>query len=190
MSSLTGGSRGGTQERTGAGPRTTSGVIGPTAKACRPCGSTRPPGSSAASARLSQPVSAAPGFGQAAFEHVLPVEMRALAIGRRDRVHDRRLSRLIEAVQVRHRRVQREKAVERQSRGLAVGGQRFFAAQLGPIGIADRRDDREPIERAAQHNRQKPRVAALGAGEARHRGPGEQHARAEQQFASCRSVEG
>ncbi len=60
VSSLTGGSRGGTHDSTGAGPRTTSGVIGPTAKVRRPRGSTRPPGSSATSARLSQPLSARP----------------------------------------------------------------------------------------------------------------------------------
>ena len=36
VSSLTGGSRGGTQDGTGAGPRTTSGVIGPTANDRRP----------------------------------------------------------------------------------------------------------------------------------------------------------
>ena len=63
MSSPAGGSFGGTHDKTGAGPRTTSGVIGPTAKACRVCGPARPPGSSAASARLSQPLSAAPGLG-------------------------------------------------------------------------------------------------------------------------------
>ena len=60
VSSLTGGSRGGTQDSTGAGPRTTSGVIGPTAKVRRPFGlvRTRSSGSSRVSARLSQPVSA------------------------------------------------------------------------------------------------------------------------------------
>ena len=48
----------------------------------------------AASARLSQPVSAAPGLGQAALQHILAVEMRALAIGRGDRVHDAGLAAL------------------------------------------------------------------------------------------------
>ena len=60
VSSLAGGKRCGTHDSTGAGPRTTSGVTGPTAKAFRLAGSTRPSGSSACSARLSQPVSAAP----------------------------------------------------------------------------------------------------------------------------------
>ena len=60
---VAGGSFGGVHARTGAGPRTTSGAIGPTANAWRPCGSAGSPGSSAANVRLSQPLSAAPGFG-------------------------------------------------------------------------------------------------------------------------------
>ena len=90
VSSPAGGSLGGVQDSTGAGPRTTSGAIGPTAKALRDVGSARSAGASVASARLSQPVSTAPGRRQPAFEHVLPVEMRALAIRRSGRVHDGR----------------------------------------------------------------------------------------------------
>ena len=82
-------------------------------------------------------------------------------------MHDRCLARLIEAVQVRHRRVQREEAVERQRRGLAVHSQRLVAAQLDPVGVADRCDDGKPVERAAQDDRQKARVATLGARPAR-----------------------
>jgi hypothetical protein len=63
VSSLTGCRRGGVHDRTEAGPRTTSGVTGPTAKACRPREFAGPLGSSPASARLSQPVSTAPGLG-------------------------------------------------------------------------------------------------------------------------------
>ena len=48
VSSDGGGRRWGVQDRTGAAPRTTSGVIGPTAKASRPFGLTRSAGSSAA----------------------------------------------------------------------------------------------------------------------------------------------
>ena len=61
VSSLAGGSRGGVQDRTGAGPRTTSGVMGPTAKASRLAVPARPSGASVVRARLSQPVSEAPG---------------------------------------------------------------------------------------------------------------------------------
>jgi len=61
VSSFAGGSRDGVHDSTGAGPRTTSGVIGPTAKASRLAEPARPPGASVVSARLSQPVSDAPG---------------------------------------------------------------------------------------------------------------------------------
>ena len=61
MSSLAGCSRRGVHDSTGAVPRTTSGAIGPTAKASRPPRA-RPVGCSEASARLSQPVSVAPGL--------------------------------------------------------------------------------------------------------------------------------
>ena len=64
VSSLAGSSRCGTHDSTGADPRTTSGVTGPTAKAFAPLGSTRPPASMAPSARLSQPVSLEPGLGR------------------------------------------------------------------------------------------------------------------------------
>ena len=64
VSSLAGRMRCGVQESTGAGPRTTSGVTGPTAKARLSRGLTRPPGSSPPSARLSQPLSARPGRGR------------------------------------------------------------------------------------------------------------------------------
>ena len=68
------------------------------------------------SARLSQPLSVGAWLGEPALEHVLAVEMRALAIGRRRRVHDGCLLRLVEPVKVRHRRIEREERVERQCR--------------------------------------------------------------------------
>ena len=64
MSSLAGTIRCGDHDRTGAGPRTTSGVTGPTAKTLLPFGSTRPPGARPESARLSQPLSLGAGFGK------------------------------------------------------------------------------------------------------------------------------
>ena len=83
-------------------------------------------------------------------------------------MHDGRLLRLVEPVQVRHRRIEREEAVERQRRRLAVEHQRPVAAQADPVGIADRRDGGEPVERAAQHDDEHARIAALGAREPRH----------------------
>jgi len=55
------GSRCGVHDRTAAGPRTTSGAIGPTAKMLRPRPA-RSAGCSDVSARLSQPVSVVPGL--------------------------------------------------------------------------------------------------------------------------------
>ena len=120
------------------------------------------------------------GLREAAFEHILPIEMRALAIGGRDGVHDRRLARLVEAMQVGHRRVQREEAVERQGRVRAGQQQCLITTKLSPIRVADGRGDGKAIERAAQNDGQKPRVAALGMRNARHSGPSEQHSGTEQ----------
>ena len=77
----------GDHDSTGAGPRTTSGVTGPTAKALPPFGD--PAFGREPAERTIEPA----GIGRArlvdtAFEHVLAVEMRALAIGRRSRVDD------------------------------------------------------------------------------------------------------
>ena len=111
------------------------------------------------------------GLGEPAFEHVLAVEMRALAIGRRRRMHDRRLPGLVQAMQVRHRGIEREESIERQRRRLAVERQRLVAAQRDPVRIADRRHRREPVERAAQHDHQHARVAAFGTRELRQIAP-------------------
>ena len=133
-----------------------------------------------------------PGLAEAAFEHVLSIEMRPVPVRRRDRMHDGGLAGLIEPVQVRHRRIERKEGIERERGLLALERERVVAPQLGPIGIADRRDRGEAVERTAQHDREEARVAAFGARDARHEGPGEQHARAPQQIApghgmgSCR----
>ena len=62
VSSLAGRIRCGDHGSTGAGPRTTSGVTGPTANALLPVGLTRAAGAKPASARLSQPLSLTVGF--------------------------------------------------------------------------------------------------------------------------------
>src|SRR5262249_4253563 len=56
------------------------------------------------------------------------------------------------------------------------------AAQRNPIRIPNRGHCREPVERAAQHDRQKAGVAPFGTRELRQIRPGEQSARSEQQF--------
>src|SRR6266568_4838010 len=93
VSSLAGRARRGDHASTGAGPRTTNGVTGPTAKALPPFELTRSPG-----ARPTSKTVEPPGVGHArlfdpALEHVLAVEMRALAIGRGSGVDDNRLVR-------------------------------------------------------------------------------------------------
>ena len=99
---------------------------------------------------MSQPLSLGAGFGEAAFEHILAVEMRTLAIGRGAGVHDDRLVGLEQPMQVGHRRIERKEIVELERRRLAVERQRIVAAQRDPIRVADRRNRGEPIERAAQ----------------------------------------
>ena len=89
-------------------------------------------------------------------------------------MHYRRLARLIKAMEVGHRRVQREEAVEWQCQGLPVQCQGLVAAQLDPVGIADRCDYGQPVERAAENDRQEARIAALRACPAGDKCPREQ----------------
>ena len=113
----------------------------------------------------------------AALEHVLPVEMRALAIARRRRVHDERRLRADQPRKIGHARIEREEAVERQGRGRPVEAQGERAVQRGVARIADRADGRQPVERAAQHNDDEARVArAGGGGQLRDHGGGKQRA--------------
>ena len=86
MSSVAGGRCGGVHDITGAGPRTTSGVTGPTAKAVLAADAA---GGLERGERAVEPS----GVGrarprEAAFQHILAVEMRTLAVGRGDRMHD------------------------------------------------------------------------------------------------------
>ena len=128
------------------------------------------------------------GPGDSAFENVLAIEMRPLAIGRCRGVHDGGLLRRVEPVQVRHRRIEREEAIERQRRRLAVEDEGPISAQADPVGVADGRDRTEPIERASQHDDEHARIAALGAREPGHLAPCEQRAGAEQGLATARQM--
>src|SRR5260370_1154740 len=125
------------------------------------------------------------GPRDAAFEHVLAVEMRALAIGRRGGVNDRCLLRLVKPMQVRHRGIEREERIERQRRCLAVEHQRAIAAQADPVGVADRRHRAEAIERAPEHDDEQARIAALGACALGHLRPRKQRAGADQRLAAA-----
>ena len=110
--------------------------------------------------------------------------MGALAVGGRDRVHDARLAGRKQPVQVRHRRIEREEAIEPQRRARPVEPQDLVAAQRLVIGIADRSDRGKAIEGAAQYDHQEAWVAALGHCDFGQMSPGEQHAGSEQQFAA------
>ena len=128
------------------------------------------------------------GLGQAALQHVLSIEMGAFPVRRRRRVHDRCGAGGVEAMQVGHRRIEREEGVERQRSRFAVERERAVAAQREPVRIAHRRDRRKPIQRAAQHDDQQARIAALRARNLRQIGPGKQRAGGDEQFAAGRGM--
>jgi hypothetical protein len=124
------------------------------------------------------------GPGDPALEHILAVEMRALAIGRRRRVHDRGLLCLVQPVEVRHRGIEREECIERQRLRLAIEHQRPIAAQANPVGVTDRRNRPQPIQRASEHDDQQARITALGPRQPWHLAPCEQRTGAQQSFAT------
>ena len=188
VSSLAGSNFCGTQDITCALPRTTSGVTAPTPSTRLSRRLTRPSDAISSRARFSHPVCAGPRPREPALQNVLAIEMRALAIGRRRGVHDRCLLRLVEPVQIGHRRIEREEAVERQRRRLAVEDQGAIAAQADPVGIADRRHCAQAIKCAAEHDHEQAGIAAFGPRQSRHLAPGKQGAGAEQRFAAARQV--
>jgi hypothetical protein len=73
------------------------------------------------------------------------------------------LAGLVEPMQVRHCWIAREETVERQGWRCAIELEGVVAAQLHPIGIADRRHGGKPVERAAQHDGEEARIAAFRA---------------------------
>ena len=89
-----------------------------------------------------------PRCGIAAFEDILAVEMRAVAIRACDRVNDGRLLLIIEPLNDRHGRIKREERIEREGRMIAGERERQRAMQRLVIRIANRRDGRQPVERA------------------------------------------
>jgi hypothetical protein len=73
-----------------------------------------------------------------------------------------RLLLLIEPMQERHARVQREKRIERHARLLVRGGKRNAPAQLDVVGITHGGGEGEAVETPAQDDRQQPRIACAG----------------------------
>ena len=82
--------------------------------------------------------------GRAGLQHVLRLEVRARAVGRRDRGDDARLAGPGHGVHGGKLRMERERPVERQR---VV--QRQAAAQALVLAVADRRGDRQAIHAAA-----------------------------------------
>ncbi len=99
-------------------------------------------------------------------------------------MHHNGLTGLVEPMQVRHCRIEREETIERQGWRRAIELEGVVAPQLHPIGVADRRHGGKPVERAAQHDGEETRIAAFSARDLGHEGPGEQRARAKQQLAA------
>jgi hypothetical protein len=97
-----------------------------------------------------------------ALEHVLAVEMRAVAVAGGGRMHDDAGLLSHHARKVRHPGIEREEAVERQRRRRPVKPHRELAVQRDVVGIADRADRRETVERAAQHQHDEAGVARAG----------------------------
>ncbi len=104
----------------------------------------------------------AAGTGIAALQHVLPVEMRTLAIAGRRRVDEQRAFLAIKARKIGHGRMQHEEAVERKPGALALARQRQGPAQRRVVRVADGRDGGETVHRAAQDNDNQARIAGSG----------------------------
>ena len=166
VSSLAGGSRGGTQDNTGAGPRTTSGVTGPTAKLCGDHSRrSHPIRRFKLGERTIEPAGiGVSGPGEAAFEHILAVEMRALAVGCRA-PHEPQWPAPARKSRCRFGIAGlRAKKPSSGSAGVwPVALESIVAAQLDPIRVADRRHRGQSVQRAAQNDHQEARIAAFGA---------------------------
>src|SRR5882762_8389413 len=128
------------------------------------------------------------GPGDPALENVLTIEMRALSIWRRRGVHDGSLLCIVHSVQVRHRGIEREKCIQRQRGCLAVEHQGPISAQADPVGVADRCDRTQSIERAPQHDDEHARIAARRPRKPGHLAPCKQSTGAEQRFATAGQV--
>jgi hypothetical protein len=84
------------------------------------------------------------------------------------------------AVQIWHRRIERKELIKLERRQLAIERERVVAAQREPIGIADRRYGCKSIQRAAEYDCEKTRIAAFGAGKLRQMRSGKQRPRGKQ----------
>src|SRR5260370_8286295 len=111
------------------------------------------------------------------FEHVLPVEMRAVPIRGGARMYDGGLSSSKQPREIRHRRMQREEAIERQRRIGALDVEGDALAQRLVTRVPHWRHGGQSVESATQDDGDEARVTPLrGVREFRQEGPGEQGA--------------
>ena len=94
----------------------------------------------------------------AVLEHVLAIEMRAFAVGRRHGVQHGQFLRGVTRVEELECRVQAEGGIERQGRVIAGFRECDLATQRGVSRIADRRHRRQSIERTAQQYEDEARI--------------------------------
>jgi hypothetical protein len=85
--------------------------------------------------------------------------MRAIAVAGRYRMDDRRVLLIVHAPEGGERRVRGEEAVERQRGAVAGRCEGEIAVQRRIVRIADRRDRREAVDRAAQDHYNEPRIS-------------------------------
>ena len=96
-----------------------------------------------------------------ALEHVLSIEMGALAIVGRDGVKHRKLVRAVRLMQKLELRVQRKGSVESQRALWSAGGwQRELATQPRVVGITIGRHGRQAVECPAQNHEDQSRITA------------------------------
>ena len=111
-----------------------------------------------------------------ALQNVLTIEVRALAIGRRCRVHDDGVLCPVEPVQIWHCGIERKKGIERQRWRPSIQHERLIPAQADPVGIANRCNSTKSVESPAKNNYEHARITALRARKLGDLGPGKQSA--------------
>src|SRR4051812_38130820 len=89
-------------------------------------------------------------LGAAGFQHVLRIEMRTVAIRRRDIVENRQLLLVPHLRKIVQGRIETEKSIEIDRRGYPAFGQSEGTAQRCIIGIAMGGNRRQTVQTSAQ----------------------------------------
>src|SRR5947209_255032 len=97
--------------------------------------------------------------------------MRTFAVWRSDRMRKDRFTPLVKRVQERHRRVEKEEAVERQAGARTGCGYRLMAPKIGIVAVSGGGGDRQPVKGTTQNDDEQARITSAGGGQcARERG--------------------